>query len=579
MKLQKYTYSVLSLLVFFTLTNCQDLDYNEETGNTKEDIFNDFARSKNFVSGIYNYLPTDFNSIDGAIRSAASDDAEHVNDVSDIQKFNEGSWSAVQQLDNVWGTMYNGIRAANVYLKESEGQKFEDLQYTNTYKNLIQQYKNYPFEVRFLRAYFYFELVKRYKSVPLITTVLTPEEAANVKQATFQEVVDFIVKECDDITTDDPVNKIYKLPLNYTAFAGVNETGRATKGAALALKSRILLYAASPLFNNNPVDITLWQKAALAAKQVIDLGIYGLSPSYSTVVNNLSLSPGSELIFERREAASNAFERRNFPIGYEGGGTGTCPTQNLVDAYEMSNTGLPITDLASRYNPLQPYGFRDPRLRATVINNGTSWKSIPVETFFGGKNGLPITNATKTGYYLKKYVIESINLDTKLGLVTTREHNWTVFRYGEILLNYAEAMNEAYGPEVAPPGGGMTARQAVNLIRVRGGGMPRFPGPDNNATPKILVPLGKDAFRTKLRNERRVELAFEDHRFWDVRRWKIGDQTKNIYAMNITRNANLSLNYEVKLLEVRPFEERMNLYPIPQSEIFKNQNLIQNTGW
>lgn len=559
MKLQKYIYSVLALLVFFTLTNCQDLDYNEETGNTKEDIFNDFARSKSFVSGIYNYLPTDFNSIDGAIRSAASDDAEHVNDVSNIQKFNEGSWSAVQQLDNVWATMYNGIRAANVYLKESEGQKFEDLQYTNTYKNLIQQYNNYPFEVRFLRAYFYFELVKRYKSVPLITTVLTPDDATNVKQATFKEVLDFIVKECDEVAA--------VLPLKYTAFAGVNETGRATKGAALALKSRILLYAASPL-HNTANDVVLWQKAALAAKAVIDLNAYTLTSSYALVVNNLSLSPGQELIFERREPASNGFETRNFPIGYQGGNTGTCPTQNLVDAYEMRSTGLPITDPASRYNPAAPYAQRDSRLAQTIIFNGSQWKGSNVETFFGGRNGLPLTNATKTGYYLKKYVTESINLDPKLGLVTSRERNWTVFRYGEILLNYAEAMNEAYGPETAAPEPlTLTALSAVNTVRRRVT-MPNFP-----------VGLSKDAFRTKLRNERRVELAFEDHRFWDIRRWKIGEQTKDIFAMNITRNANLSLTYEVKLLEVRSWEERMYFYPIPQSEIFKNNNLKQNTGW
>lgn len=557
MKLQQYTYSILALLVFFTLTNCQDLDYNEETGNTKEDIFNDFARSKSFVSGIYNFLPTDFNSVDGAIRSAASDDAEHVNDISNIQKFNDGSWSAIQQLDNVWGTMYNGIRAANVYLKESEGQKFEELQYTNTYKNLIQQYNNYPFEVRFLRAYFYFELVKRYKNVPLITTVLTPEEAANVKQATFQEVVDFIVKECDEVAA--------VLPLDYTAFAGVNETGRATKGAALALKSRILLYAASPLHNPNN-DLELWKKAAVAAKEVIDLKIYGLTASYSNVVNNLSLSPGSELIFERREAASNGFETRNFPIGFQGGNTGTCPTQNLVDTYEMRTSGLPITDPASRYNPLLPYSGRDSRLAQTVILNGLTWKGIPVESFYGGKNGLPLTNATKTGYYLKKYVVESINLDPKLGPVTTRERNWTIFRYGEILLNYAEAMNEAYGPSNAADLG-LSAITAVNLVRRRAG-MPNFPPTINQVN-----------FQTKLRNERRVELAFEDHRFWDIRRWKIGDQTKEIYAMNITRNANLTLNYEVKLLEVRPFNENMYLYPIPLTELFRNKNLVQNTGW
>ena len=135
-------------------------------------------------------------------------------------------------------------------------------------------------------------------------------------------------------------------------------------------------------------------------------------------------------------------------------------------------------------------------------------------------------------------------------------------------------MNEAYGPTNAADLG-LTALQAVNFVRVRAG-MPRFPGPGNTTSP---ISLSQDDFRTKLRNERRVELAFEDHRFWDTRRWKIGEQTKDIFAMNITRNANSSLTYEIKLLEARPFLDRMYFYPIPQSEIFKNRKLIQNTGW
>lgn len=569
MKLQKHTYNVLALLLLLTLTNCQDLNYDESTGNTKEDIFNDIARSKSFVSGIYAYLPTDYNSIDGAMRSAATDDAEHVNDISDVQKFNDGSWSAVQQLDNVWNNMFNGIRAANVFLKESEGKTFPDQQYTSTYKILIQQYNNYAYEVRFLRAFFYFELVKRYKSVPLIKTVLTPEEAENVQQASFEEVVDFIVNECDAVAA--------VLPLDYTAFAGVNETGRATKGAALALKARILLYAASPLHNTSN-DLVLWQKAAKAAKEVIDIGIYTL-PAYSSNFTMLVALPSSELIMERRVAASNDFEKRNFPIGYEGGGTsflpGTCPTQNLVDAYEMLRSGLPITTQGSGYNPSNPYSTsgasaRDPRLRQTIIVNGAAWKSKPVFTYFGGTNALPLPNATKTGYYLRKHLIETINLDSKLGTVTTREHSWIIFRYGEVLLNYAEAMNEAYGPAATATDLNMTALQAVNLVRRRTGiGMPVFP-----------ATLSKDDFRTKLRNERRVELAFEDHRFWDIRRWKIGNETKEIYKMDITLDANTNLIFLKKPLETRVFDDKMYLYPIPQSEIFKSNGKIkQNTGW
>jgi starch-binding outer membrane protein, SusD/RagB family len=565
MKIQNYSKYGLIFLLFFTFINCEDLEYDETSFNTKETVFVEFARSKSFLSAIYAYLPSDFNSVDGAMRATASDEAEHVNDLSDVQKFNDGTWSAIQPLDNVWSNMYAGIRASNMFLVESAGQTFPELKYNDTYADQMAQYNNYPFEARFLRAFFYFELVKRYKNIPLITTVLTPEEAANVEQKSFTEIVDFIVSECDAIA---PV-----LPLSYANFTGAKETGRATRGAALALKARMLLYAASPLHNPTN-DVLLWQKAARAAKAVIDLNTYSLASSYATVVNNTSLAPGPELILERREAASNSFERRNFPIGYEGGGTGTCPTQNLVDAYEMRINGLPITDPASRYNPAAPYAGRDARLAQTIMINGSQWKGIAVESFFGGRNGLPLTNATKTGYYLRKYVVESINLDPKVGAISSREHTWTLFRYGEILLNYAEAVNEGYGgPEnsvpstTTPPTAALTATQAVNLLRNRVT-ITRFPNG-----------MSQDAFRTKLRNERRVELAFEDHRFWDIRRWKIGDQTKDIFAMNITRGTNNTLTYQVKLLEVRPFSEKMNFYPIPQSEIFKNAKLKQNDGW
>lgn len=193
------------------------------------------------------------------------------------------------------------------------------------------------------------------------------------------------------------------------------------------------------------------------------------------------------------------------------------------------------------------------------------WKGKTVQSYVGGLNGMPITNASKTSYYLKKYLIESINLTPNN--TSSKEHTWVLFRYGEVLLNYAEAMNEAYGPENAATLG-MTALSAINMIRQRAG-MPNFPSG-----------LTKDAFRKKLRNERMVELAFEDHRFWDIRRWKIGQETTDIYKMEIKPNSSGSgFVFEKKLLEVRPFEDRMNLYPKPQSELNKNKNLEQNIGW
>lgn len=542
------TAGFLSLII----GSCNYLDYSEASYLKKEDIFSNWDRTQSFLSDIYSSLPAEFNPIGGAMRASATDEAEYVLDYSSVQKFSDGSWSSIQTLDDQWGQLYSAIRAVNLLLKEVEGRKFEDYKWTDTYKDEMAQFNNYPHEARFLRAYFYLQLAMRYGNVPLITTVLTEDEANAVSPASYDDIVKFIVSECDAI--------IPLLPVTYVGFTSAQETGRATKGAAMALKARSLLYAASPL-NNPSGTAQKWVDAAKAAKDIINSATYSLEANYNAFLNNVA---SKELILERREGNQNYFEKTNFPIGYEGGNTGNCPTQNLVDAYEMSANGLSISEPNSGYNPGNPYAGRDPRLALTILYNTATFKSKQLECWIGGANAAPKTNATKTGYYLRKYVIEAINLTPSN--TTTRQHTWVLFRYGEVLLNYAEAMNEAYGPENASTLG-MTALQAVNLIRARAK-MPVFP-----------AGLTKDQFRTKLQNERRVELAFEDQRFWDVRRWKIGNTTREIYGMEINKNADGTYKYTKKLVERRVYEDKMNFYPIPISEIYKNDKLKQNNGW
>ncbi|HWK57159.1 MAG TPA: RagB/SusD family nutrient uptake outer membrane protein [Parapedobacter sp.] len=529
------------------------LDYSEASFYGEDAVLNSPSLYKALLTTIYAYLPTDFNSIDGAMRASASDDAVHVWDLSAIKRFNDGSWSALQPLDDQWGHLYTGIRSANLFLQKSEGQTFEDLRYNDGYREMMIQYDNYPNEARFLRAFFYFELIKRYGDVPLIKTPLTVQEANAVTRTPYYDVVDFIVSECDDI--------IPKLPTSYASLPGA-ETGRATKGAALALKARTLLYAASPLHNVSN-DQTKWVAAATAAKEIIDMQQYSLEGSYKNVVNNIN---SSELILETRQNFSNAFEVANFPVGYEGGNTGTCPTQNLVEAYEMQETGMDINEQESGFVAQNPYAGRDPRMYETILYNGATWKNLTIEVWPGGFNGPPQERATKTGYYLKKYLIESISLNPVNP--TTQQHAWVVFRYGEVLLNYAEAMNEAFGPDVKGPGTlQMTASEAVNFIRWRAA-MPDFP-----------AAMSQDAFRQKLRNERRVELAFEDSRFWDIRRWGIGNSTAEIYGVDVSRNNSGQVSYTPKLVETRVWHDKMNLYPIAQNELYVNKALTQNPNW
>lgn len=548
----KKIYKLLALIMILAGINaCEYLEYDESTYFLEEEIFEDFGRTKQFLTGIYAYLPADFSPVDGAMRSSASDDAVHVWDNSDIYKFNNGAWSAIATLDNVYSRMYTGIRAANKFLMEIEGKDYEELKYNDDYWKVEQQLELFPYEARFLRAFFYFELVKRYASVPLVTEVLNAEEANNVGQSSFDDIAAFIANECDTVAK--------YLPVSYKEMAN-GETGRVTRGTAMALKARVLLYIASPLHNETG-ELQKWADAADAAAALIDSAYYVLEEDYSDVVNN---AESVELIFGTRQGETNGFEKKNFPLGYEGGNTGTCPSQNLVDAYEMLSTGLPIDDPASNYDINFPYLDRDPRMEATILRNEDVFKGKTIETWYGGANAAPKPNATKTAYYLRKYIIESINLEPTN--TTKKKHLWVLFRYAEVLLNYAESMNEIYGPDDAG-GHNLSAREAANIVRSRAG-MPEFP-----------TGLGMEGFRERLRNERRVEFAFEDQRFWDVRRWKIGDSIKDIYGMQITGNVYGGYVFEKKLIEERLWEDRMNFYPIPQSELYINSNLTQNPGW
>ena len=293
------------------------------------------------------------------------------------------------------------------------------------------------------------------------------------------------------------------------------------------------------------------------------------------IIISHALKNNNELIFGVMQREDNWFERVNFPIGIEGGGnTGHCPTENLVESYEMQASGLPVAPDAGyehmdpSYDSQNPYEGRDPRMYELVAQNGAWWVyDEQVECWYGGRSGKPQKNATVTGYYLRKYVDGSTSLKSEF--VTSKRHVWNIMRYSEILLNFAEAMVEAYGDPNYKDGYPMSAKEAVDIVRSRVHvDMPPFP---NNLT--------LNEFKAKLRNERRVELSFEDHRFWDIRRWKIADQTTDIYGVDITKKEDGSFSYKKVLVEKRIFKDCMYLYPIPQSERYINPELEQNPGW
>lgn len=555
MKKIKLKYCLVGLLLC-SLTGCDFIDCDESSDYGKEDIFTSYERTKRMVANIYSFLPNGFCNIDGAMQEAATDDAVHVYQSSSIQRFVNGTWGANSLADDVWSRYYEGIRAANLYLKEAEGLTFEDWKFNDNYENWMKAFEYYKLEVRFLRAYYYFELIKRYKNVPLVLTVLTQEEANQVRPSTFEAVAKFILDECDQLKRT--------LPVNFTDGFADKETGRITRGAAMALSSRLKLYLASPLYSADNAD--KWEAAAEAAYELIGqssaLG-YDLV-EYSKLFDDAN-NKVKENILVRPVGESGEFEKSNFPMGVQGGKTSTCPTENLVSAYEMTNgTSFDWNDEAMRKNP---YAGRDPRLAMTIAYNEMAWPKVALQIWEGGANGLPLNNATLTGYYLKKYVNNNISFETG-ATVTKKHHNWVLFRYGEILLNYAEAMANAFTPSYTDANFPMSALEAVNKLRARTGvNMPAYPRD-----------ITKEDFLERLKNERRVELAFEGHRFWDVRRWKELDKTTDIYKVQIRKNGN-EMVYDKQLYDKNVFNNCMYFYPIANSEIFKNENLDQNEGW
>lgn len=554
-------YFILSIILV-CISSCGYFDQDESYEYDKEGIFSSYTRSKQMVTDVYSYLPSDFCNTEGGMLDAATDDAVHIYIQSKLNRINNGTWSPSHLAADVWGHYYEGIRAANRYLEEAANLNFKEWKYTDDYKDIMKDFENYPYEIRFLRAYYYFELIRHYKTVPLVLKVLDKKEANSVKQSSFEEIADFIVKECSEIAE--------KLPINYNAYKN-KENGRITKGAALALKTRMLLYMASPLFSeDNPEK---WKEAARAAYSIINpaskLG-YKIQPDFSGLYLNAN-AERHDIIMYRSVGETGSFERANFPMGIEGGRTTTCPTQNLMEAFEfkLPNGKYYPFDWNSPEASKNPYKNRDPRMYMTLVHNNQKWLKNTMEIWEGGANGLPIVNATVTGYYLSKYV--NPNISFAAGSKTTKiMHNWILFNYSEVLLNYAEAMANAFkDPSYTDAEFPLSAIKAINLIRSRKGvEMPNIP---TNVSP--------EAFLKIVKNERRVELAFEGHRFWDVRRWKELDKTADIYGVKVKKNKNGKFVYEKFLYEKRKISEKMYFFPIPNEQLYNNNNLKQNEYW
>lgn len=557
-------YSFLSLGIFFLffLTACKKdfLNITPTDRLTNEAIISDSSLFENYVVNRYLGVQLQNKEAEGtppgfgrgfeyALWSTLTDESIYNND--DQTWLIQRGQLAPENLGiagTIWGRSYRSIRECNYALKNI-GQV-----------NMSQSHKNcLTAELKFIRAFRYVDLIRNYGGVILMSDTVYElndnfTDPSLFKRSTIAQCMDYVGQQLDEAATGLPLNN------------GTNwELGRVTKGAALALKSRILLYAASPLYTNGVNDKAKWQEAANAAKDVMNLGQYSLYPDYSQLF--LSYSGNSEIIFARYYAIGArhvCLEVANGPNGYDGWG-GTTPLQNMVDAYEMNN-GKAIEDPASGYDPQSPYISRDPRFYATILFNGAQYRGRAVEIFTPGgkdsKDGSGNWNTSKTGYYLRKFMDDNNPIQNPWNI--TGLQPWIYMRYAEILLNYAEAQNEVSGPDAS-------VYSAINMIRQRAG-MPVLPSG-----------LSQDQIRVRIWNERRVELAFEEHRFYDVRRWKIASETENIsaYGMDIVKNGTGNLQYTRKIaIDGRHFEEKNYWLPIPRTEIQSSGGLLQqNSGY
>ena len=563
------------IFMLFLFGACSDLDREYSTTMNEEAIAVEYGNLQKQVTHLYAGMRDGHYLIDNAMMASLSDEAEYTLQ-GNAQVFNSGSWNQYVNPDDLWAHYYSYIRRINTYLESSEkfevnldAYKFDPSENAQEiYKTRLKDIANWKKEARFLRAYYHFELVKRYGGIPIMKTALPLDaDFKNIHRNTLQECVDFIVNECSILGGEGENGDEDALPITYNN----DNLGRGTRGAALALKSRLLLYAASDLWNtdswaqgySHPELVTLeqkdrrgrWAEAAAAAKAVIDLSAeagYGLMERYSDL-GKVTQSP--ELILVRRISGNtNTFEKLNFPAGFPNGEGRVTPSQNLVDDYEMIDGSK--FDWNNPEHALSPYSNRDPRLALSIYTNGSSFKNTTIETFEGGAHKR-IKNGTMTGYYLRKFVDSNIDLMVN----GTSNHPWVIFRISEIYLNYAEALNESNPghPDILT---------YVNKTRGR--------------SDVKMIPIGdtdQDVLRKRIRNERRIELAFEDHRLWDARRWMIATDVLNadLTGVEIRKNENETFTYKKINVEKRVFSPKMYFYPIPGSVILNEQ--VMAAGW
>lgn len=576
------------LMLSLVFASCENLLEPEADNHYTEDrIYKDPTFASGFLLDAYIRLPTkslSFNDV-------ATDDAVSNDKINTYHRVATGQWSAIFNPLSQWDNCTSAILYINKFLEIIDTVppwKWTDLELNSLYK---QRFRGEAYALRGLFQYHLLVTVGGKGSngellgIPIYNKFITTSDEFNTPRASFNESIDRIYADFDKaleyLTMDDytDITTTAQLPsglegvkiANYNAVFGSRANQLISGRIVKAMKARVALLAASPAFSEG--DLVLWEKAANLAADVIKGigGISGLDPSGhkyydQTQVDKINLSKNidqKEIIWREPLYQANSRESANFPPSLFGDGN-VNPTQNLVDAFPMAN-GYPISNPAGNYNPANPYAGRDPRLALYIVYNGSKMKGVTIKTGLGGGINAKdsIQTSTRTGYYMRKLLREDVNMDPTAS--TTKNHYDVHMRYTELFLIYAEAANEAWGPDGMGTNG-FSARNVIASIRKRAG----ITQPD-----KYLASITtKEDMRTLIRNERRLELCFEGFRFWDLRRWKASlDETAN--GVNIENN-----NFSYVTVEPRSYNNGYMLYgPIPHGEIIKFSSLVQNEGW
>lgn len=605
--MKKYIYLLLFCLNILFFASCNSFESEPLNWNSEDRVLNpgdstDNSAVKQLFYACYLNLPTLHNRMASSYLDAATDDAlpSRTNTVLDYYRDNlisAGNLPDAYPNPNgsgtltVWQNSYQGIRCVNLFLSKVDI-------FPPSAQVPADYIKQMKAEARLLRSFYYFDMLKRWGGVPLLgDRVLTASDDLNIPRASIQEVADYITNEISPDVPGSCYNDLHAaqsiVDENDPDNQG-NMIGHVNQGVALALLSRLHLYLASDLYSENLSSNERkikWQTAADWAKRLIDLGVYDLYTNTSEPFRQFAMEakdfPNKEMIMVKLAGSpTTGIEQNNAPTGYSyTASTGlvnsngyTSPSQNLVDAF-LTLDGKSIYlnydpkqgyDPSAGYDEQDPYANRDPRLKRFIFVNGDIWLKKAVETFDGGANrgAQQGVNYTRTGYYLKKFLGDNSNVVN----YTAYYHHYQIMRYAEILLNYSEAVNEA------DPANDTEIVYGLIELRKRAG---IKAGNDGRYGLPAAGTYSQDLMRNIIRNERRIELCFEEHRFWDIRRWKIAEDvmTKPVRGVRITKNSDATLTYSYEDAAPSSFLPHMYWYPIPRVELWGNNALEQNPGW